>query len=64
MKLRTVNGLIFYADKKKTYMISELVTVRVSADEIDKSLSLAVENMGLMIEIPIEPVEDMVEVRE
>lgn len=60
MKLRTVKGLIAYADK----MAPALVTVRVSADKIGKSLSLAVEDMGLLIEIPVEPVEDMVEVRE
>lgn len=65
MKLRTVKGLIFYADKKKKkHMSPAVVTVRVSADEIGKSLSLAVEDMGLMIEIPVESVEDMVEVRE
>ena len=60
MKLRTVKGFIAYADK----VASALVTVRVSADKIGKSLSLAVEDMGLLIEIPVEPVEDMVEVRE
>ena len=64
MKLRTVKGLIFYADKKKNHMAPALVTVRVSADKIGKSLSLAVEDMGLLIEIPVEPVEDMVGVRE
>lgn len=64
MKLRTVKGLIFYADKKNNHMAPALVTVRVSADKIGKSLSLAVEDMGLLIEIPVEPVEDMVEVRE
>lgn len=64
MKLRTVNGLLYYADKKKNHMFSALVTVRVSADKIGKSLSLSVEDMGLMIEIPVEPVEDMVEVKE
>jgi len=64
MRLRTIKGVIWLDSKKGLRAANALVTVRVTADKIGKSLSLAVEDMGLLIEIPVGPVEDMVEVRE
>ena len=64
MKLRTIKGVIWLDSKNGLRAANALVTVRVTADKIRKSLSLTVEDMGLMIEIPIEPVEDMVEVKD
>ena len=55
-RMRDVNGMLFLADKWTT----KTVTVRVTKDKAGKTLSL---NVGdLMILIPVEPVEDMIDV--
>ena len=59
-KIRDVNGITFdmRADgslrcrKKK-------ITVRITKDEIGKTISLCDEMRGIMIEIPLEPIEDL-----
>lgn len=38
------------------------ISVRVTADNIGKSLSLAIDDEGIMLLIPIEAVSDMIEV--
>ena len=58
-KLRDVNGIIYLQNKGSRAKI----TVRTTADERGKSLSLAVEELELMLFIPIEPVADMVDVK-
>ena len=59
-KVKDVNGLVFLQNK----CIKARVTVRTTSDKLGKSLSLAVEEVELMIHIPIEPVSDMVEVKD
>lgn len=59
MKLREVTGLMF---SPKGYMPTK-ITVRISNDAIGKSLSLADERIGFMLEIPLEPLEDLIEVK-
>lgn len=58
-KIRDVNGIIYLQNKG----MKAKVTVRTTSDKLGKSLSLAVEEVGLMIIIPAEPVTDMVEVK-
>ena len=38
------------------------ITVRVTSDKLGESLSLAVDDVGLMMQIPLESVSDMVRV--
>lgn len=39
------------------------VTLRVTKDKLGKSLSLSDDSRGFMLQIPIEPVQDLVDVR-
>lgn len=58
-KLKTVQGLIVLRDK----MASIPITLRVTRDKSGQSISLADDNQGLMMEIPVEPVLDLIEVK-
>lgn len=58
-KLRTVQGIIVLRDK----MASIPITLRVTRDKVGQSISLSDDNMGLMLEIPVEPVLDLIEVK-
>ena len=56
-KIKKVKGIVFYGGK----MVFAPVEVRVTADQRGKSMSLAAD--GVMIEIPMEAVADMLEVK-
>ena len=58
-KIKTVQGIIFLRDK----MASIPITLRVTRDKSGQSISLADDNQGLMMEIPVEPVMDLIEVK-
>ena len=58
-KIRDVNGIVYLQNRG----MKAKVTVRTTSDKSGKSLSLAIEEVGLMIVIPAEPVTDMVEVK-
>lgn len=58
-KTRTVNGIVFLQYKGMTAPI----TVRATKDKLGQSISLAVDEVGLMIQIPVEPVKDIIEVK-
>ena len=58
-KTRTVDGMIALKDK----MAFIPVTIRVTRDEIGQSISLADDRQGLMLEIPVEDVLDLIEVK-
>lgn len=45
-------------------MIHGKITLRATRDEHGQSLSLADEIGGIMLEIPVEPVLDIIEVKE
>lgn len=59
MKLREVNGL----ESVGHGLRQAIITVRVTADERGKSLSLADDRRGIMLMIPVEPVEDLLDVK-
>lgn len=58
-KGKTVQGLIFFKDK----MGKLPITLRVTRDAMGQSISLADDNGGLILEIPVEPVKDLIEVK-
>lgn len=62
-KAKTVNGLIFVQEKKGVRMIQGRITVRATRDEHGQSISLTDEKNGVMFEIPVEPVSDIIEVK-
>lgn len=69
-KIRGVNGIIFAIGKKgkkakpEMMVIPAMLVLRVTKDEHGQSLSLADENNGVMFQIPVEPVMDLIEVKE
>lgn len=54
IKIKQVTGM-YYNDMTKTAKIKKL-TVRLMQDNKGKSLSIADEQEGIMLEIPLEPV--------
>lgn len=58
-KIRTVDGMI--ALNNKAAFVP--VTLRVTRDEIGQSISLADDKHGFLLEIPVEPVLDLIEVK-
>ena len=62
-KTRTIDGLVSVLEKKGIRFISRRITVRVTRDKHGQSLSLADETNGVMFEIPVEPVADLIEVK-
>ena len=58
--IREVDGIIFdmRPDGTMKYRMHKIV-FRITKDETGKSISLCDELRGIMIEIPLEPVEDM-----
>lgn len=54
-RMKAVKGIVFYGGR----MMFTPVEVRVTADQTGKSMSLAAD--GIMIEIPLEAVADMLE---
>ena len=63
-KAKTVNGLIFVQEKKGVRMIQGRIIVRTTRDEHGQSISLTDEKNGVMFEIPVESVADIIEVKE
>lgn len=63
-KARTVNGLICVQEKKGIRMIQGKITLRATRDKLGQSISLTDEKNGVMFEIPVEPVLDIIEVKE
>lgn len=57
-KTKDVQGLHF----TRNAFVPCMITVRVTSDEHGKSLSLADEKLGVMLEIPLEPLEDVLKV--
>lgn len=58
-KMRTLDGMIVLKDK----LAFIPVTIRVTRDEFGQSISFADDRQGLMLEIPVEPVADLIEVK-
>ena len=59
-RLREVDGLIFDMRSDGTLKRRmHKIVFGITKDEIGKSISLCDELRGIMIEIPLEPVEDM-----
>ena len=58
-EVRDVNGIIFDQRPEGLKMRMHRITVRVTNDEKGKSISLEDELRGIIIEIPLEPVEDL-----
>ena len=61
-KTRDVQGHVLKTADVGAYVMSRIITVRVSSDKIDKSLSLTDEREGVQIIVPLEPLVDMLEV--
>ena len=60
-KKREVDGIIFDMRSDGTMkMRKHKIIFRITKDEIGKSISLCDELRGIMIEIPLEPVEDLI----
>ena len=64
IKAKTIDGLIFVLEKKGLRTIKGQITVRATRNELGQSISLTDEKNGVMFEIPVEPVSDMIEVKE
>lgn len=60
-RTKDVKGLIVNGVPPFVPMRSTL-TVRVTADEVGETLSIADESAGIMLMIPVEQVKDMVKV--
>lgn len=58
-KLREVQGMIV----TPVGIRFGTVTLRVTKDDIGQSMSLADDKSGFMLQIPIEPVADLIEVK-
>lgn len=59
-QLREVDGFIFDLRTDGTMrMRQHKIVFRITKDEMGKSISLCDEMRGIMIEIPLEPVEDL-----
>ena len=58
-KSREVNGMIV----TPAGIRFGTVTLRVTKDDVGQSISLADEKSGFMLQIPIEPVADLVSVK-
>ena len=59
-RLREVDGFIFDMRSDGTLKSRmHKIVFRITKDELGKSISLCDELRGIMIEIPLEPVEDM-----
>ena len=58
-RIETVNGLIVLKDR----MAFIPITIRVTRDRDGQSISLADDKNGLMLEIPVEPVLHLIEVK-
>lgn len=59
-EVKDVEGILFVMP---TMSLSfETITVRVTKDERGESLSLADEKVGIMLEIPLEPLHDVLKV--
>ncbi len=57
---REVDGITFDMRSDGTMkMRKHKIVFRITKDEIGKSISLCDEMRGIMIEIPLEPVEDL-----
>lgn len=62
MKAKDVEGLMFIDGDRGMQACPLEVTVRVTADERGATLSLAAEDMGMMLSVPMEPLEGLIEV--
>ena len=59
-QLREVDGMTFdMRSDGSMKMRHHKIVFRITKDEIGKSISLCDELRGIMLEIPLEPVEDM-----
>ena len=57
---REVDGITFdVSPNGKTKMRLHKIVFRITKDEAGKSISLCDELRGIMLEIPLEPVEDL-----
>ena len=61
-KTKDVQGLIFIDKDGEMCVAETIVTARVTKDSSGATLSLAEESIGLMLVVPMEPLERMVEV--
>ena len=62
-KAKTVNGMIFVQEKKGVRMIKGRIIVMATRNEFGQSISLTDEANGVMFEIPVESVADIIEVK-
>lgn len=61
-RIREIDGIVFINDDDKMSYLEGKVVVRATKDSRGKSLSMQFGN--IMIEIPVEPVEDMIDIVE
>lgn len=59
-KEMNVVGMVMDTNNKKTNMRMRMVTVRATSDQHGQSLSLACDSDGIMIQVPLEPLQDIV----
>lgn len=60
--IKDVDGLLFVDKDGEMYGSPVTVTVRVTKDERGATMSMAAEDVGFMLTIPIEPIADIVKV--
>lgn len=63
-KTKDVQGHTWKTADVGLFVIPRTITVRVSSDEIGKSLSLTDDLEGIQLVVPLEPLADMLEVVE
>lgn len=63
-KTKDVQGLMFVDKDGEMKAAPVVVTVRVTKDATGATMSLAAEDIGMMLSVPLEPLADMLKVVE
>ncbi|MBQ9021645.1 MAG: hypothetical protein IJ113_06485 [Eggerthellaceae bacterium] len=63
-KTKDVQGLMFVGKDGEMKAAPVVVTVRVTKDATGATMSLAAEDIGMMLSVPLEPLADMLKVVE
>lgn len=62
MKAKDVDGLMFINTDKGMRAGPVAITVRVTKDGLGATLSMAADDVGVMLSVPMEPLEGLVKV--
>ena len=63
-RVREVNGMVGVMVGDKDRISPAPITVRLTVDKLGKTLSLAIDEVGVMYAIPLETIADWIEVKD